>query len=162
MNQSKCQFLFDYSDGGLFWRNSRGSNAKAGNRAGRLLNTGYRSIHVEGRRYQEHRLVFLWHKGYMPAQIDHINGQKSDNRIENLREANHSQNQMNTANRDSHSGLRGVRFVEKTGRWAARIYKEGKEIRIGTFATAEQAGDAYTAKAKEIYGDFVRKMMSQE
>ncbi|MNE18923.1 AP2 domain protein [compost metagenome] len=156
MNQSQCQSIFDYQDGKLFWRFDRGSNAKSGARAGRLLATGYRSIHVSGRRYQEHRLVFLWNHGYMPSQIDHINGEKSDNRIENLREASHSQNQMNTEDRCGESGFRGVRFVPSTGRWSARIYQNGKEIRIGTFDSAQLASDAYHEKAKEMYGEFVR------
>lgn len=154
MNQEKCKDLFDYIDGGLYWKVNRGCNAKAGNRAGRLLKTGYRSIHVSGRRYQEHRLVYLWCYGFMPKQIDHINKNKSDNRVENLRPATHSQNQMNTKKRDSSSGERGVRFIDKTGRWAARIYKNGKEIRIGTFDTKEQASLAYQEKAKMLFGDF--------
>lgn len=154
MNQKIVKSLFDYRDGGLYWKHNRGSNAKAGNRAGRLLKTGYRSIHVSGRRYQEHRLIYLWHHGYMPAQIDHINRIKSDNRIDNLRPADHSSNQINTHNRASQSGFRGVRFVPKTGRWAARIYQNGKEIRIGTFDTPEEASSAYKKEAEKIYGEF--------
>ena len=154
MNQEVVKALFDYRDGGLYWRRDRGSNARAGNRAGRLLPTGYRSIHVSGRRHQEHRLIYLWHHGVLPAQVDHINRIKSDNRIENLRAADHSRNQMNTASRGNQSGFRGVKFVPKTGKWAARIYRNGKEIRIGTFASPEEASDAYRAEARRIFGDF--------
>ena len=154
MNQEKVKALFDYRDGGLYWKHDRGSNAKAGNRAGRLLKTGYRSVHVSGRRYQEHRLIYLWHHGVMPAQVDHINRLKADNRIENLRAADHSTNQINTADRGNQAGFRGVRFVPKTGRWVARIYRKGKEIRLGTFATPEAASAAYQAAAKEMFGDF--------
>lgn len=156
MNQKEVALLFEYQDGALYWRVDRGSNAKAGNRAGRLLRTGYRSIHVSGRRYQEHRLVYLWHHGFIPEQIDHINGVKSDNRIENLRPANSSQNQVNTPDRPGKSGYRGVRYVDKTRRWAARIYVGGREVRIGTFATPEEAYEAYKVKAAEVYGEFVR------
>lgn len=154
MNQEVLKCLFDYRDGGLHWKIDRGSNAKSGNRAGRLLPTGYRSVHISGRRYQEHRLIYLWHTGVMPQQIDHINRIKSDNRIENLRSCDHSSNQMNTADRKSNSGYRGVKLVPKTGRWAARIYKDGKEIRIGTFATPEEASCAYRSEAKKIFGGF--------
>jgi len=154
MNQETCKHLFDYKDGSLYWRHDRGSNAKAGKRAGRLLRTGYRSIHVSGRRYQEHRLIFLWWHGEFPEQIDHINRDKSDNRIENLRRCTHSTNQINTNNRQSSSGIRGVRRVEKTGRWMARIYKNGKEIRVGTFSTQEEASAAYMEKMRKFYGEF--------
>lgn len=92
----------------------------------------------------------------MPDQIDHINGKKDDNRIENLRPADYSSNQVNTANRKSASGIRGVRVVKKTGRWMARVYKNGKEIRVGTFATPEEASSAYRARMLEMYGEFVR------
>lgn len=156
MNQIECKRLFDYQEGALYWRIDRGSNAKAGNRAGRLLKTGYRSIHVSGRRYQEHRLIFLWWHGVLPEQIDHVNGIKDDNRIANLRRATHSTNQVNTPDRQSASGVRGVRFVDKTGRWAARIYLNGKEIRVGTFATLDEASAAYRAKMREVFDEFVR------
>lgn len=154
MNQISCRDIFDYKDGALYWRFDRGSNAKAEARAGRLLPTGYRSIHVSGRRYQEHRLIFLWWHGVLPGQIDHINQNKSDNRIENLRRCTHSTNQVNTAPRQSKSGIRGVRMVDKTGRWAVRVYKDGKEIRVGTFATMEEASAAYRAKMHELFHDF--------
>lgn len=157
LDQEACQSIFEYKDGALHWRHDRGSNAKAGRRAGRLLKTGYRTVQVSGRRYQEHRLIFLWWHGVLPAQIDHVNGQKADNRIENLREATHSQNQANTPARKSESGFRGVRFVAKTSRWAARIFYKGREIRIGTFATAELASEAYQRKAVELFGEFVRQ-----
>lgn len=154
MDQETAKDIFDYRGDGLYWKYDRGSNAKAGTRAGRLLQTGYRSIQVSGRRYQEHRLVYLWHHGFMPAQIDHINRTKSDNRIENLRSADHSKNQMNTDDRGNESGFRGVRFVPKTGKWVARIYRNNKEIRIGTFTTPEKASAAYKAEAKRMFHDF--------
>ena len=92
----------------------------------------------------------------MPSQIDHANGEKSDNRIENLRAADHSQNQANTANRPTESGFRGVRLVPATGRWAARIYVAGQEIRIGTFDTPQEASAAYKTRALQEFGEFVR------
>lgn len=151
MNQQKVRSLFDYRDGGLYWINDRGSNAKAGNRAGRLLKTGYRSIHVSGRRYQEHRLIFLWWHGVFPEQIDHINRKKDDNRIENLRRSNHSLNQANTNNRKSESGIRGVRFVDELGKWRARIWCNKKEYNLGYFESAEEASRAYREKFKELF-----------
>ena len=153
MNHDDVNMLFRYEDGALYWKVDRGSNAKAGFRAGRKLPTGYRSVHVSGRRYQEHRLIYLLHHGEMPVQIDHINGVKDDNRVENLRPATHSQNQVNTADR---TDFRGIRLVKKTGRWMARIYKDGKELRVGTYATECEAREAYRKRAQELFGVFVR------
>lgn len=94
--------------------------------------------------------------GVQPEQIDHINGDKQDNRIENLRRATHSTNQVNTKDRPSASGIRGVRLVDKTGRWACRVYKDGAEIRVGTFATLEEATAAYRKKMRELFGEYAR------
>ena len=96
------------------------------------------------------------HFGEVPPEIDHVNGNKADNRVENLRPADHSQNQANTAPRANETGFRGVRFVPKTGRWAARIYVAGKEIRIGTFGSPEEAAAAYADRAAFVFGEFVR------
>ncbi|KAF1011073.1 MAG: hypothetical protein E5299_01494 [Burkholderia gladioli] len=156
MNYENVRMLFQYTNGALYWQMNRGSNAKVGQRAGRQLKTGYRSIHVGGKKYQEHRLVWLWHHGIVPRQIDHINGNKSDNRIENLREINSSQNQINTSPRKSESGNRGVRRNPRNGKWISRIYRNGKEIRIGTFLTKKEATEAYQAKAAELYFGFTR------
>lgn len=79
---------------------------------------------------------------------------KADNRIENLRAATYSQNQVNTPER--RSGLRGVRKGNGVDSWVARIYKDGKEIRIGVFPTPELAAEAYRARAAEMFGEFAR------
>ena len=161
MTQTECRELFDYREGALYWRSNRGSNAKAGANAGRVLRTGYRSIHVSGRRHQEHRLVYLWWHGSVPTQLDHINGMKADNRIENLRPADPSRNQINTPQRKSASGIRGVRASRHPGKWIARIYQNNKEIRIGTFESKDEAKAAYKQMAREIYGEFVPSYLAE-
>lgn len=138
--------LFEYRDGALYWRLDRGSNARAGNRAGRLLRTGYRSIHISGKRYQEHRLIYLYHHGWVPPCLDHVNRQKADNRIENLRPATPSSNQVNTDDRTSH---RGVRL--RRGKWEGVVWKDGKAVRIGMFQTANEAVSACAAARKDLH-----------
>ena len=83
--------LFDYKKGKLFW--------KSGRRAGHLRPDGYRYIVIEKKTYLEHRLIWLYNYGYLPKEIDHINGSGKDNRIENLRSCTHSQNIMHHDNR---------------------------------------------------------------
>lgn len=155
MNQEVVRQIFDYRDGGLYWKQNRGSNAKAGARVGRLLPTGYRAVQVSGRKYQEHRLIYLYHHGFLPVEIDHINRVKHDNRIENLRKCSHAANQVNTHDRPNAQGYRGVK-VNQRGRYAARITIQGKEIRLGSFDTAEQAGEAYKQAAERLFGEFAQ------
>lgn len=102
--------------------------------------------------------VFL-HRLLMPPpqglSVDHINGNPLDNRRSNLRVATHAQNM---ANRKSHknntSGFRGV--YRAKNRYRAEIKHQGKKIRLGSFATAEEAGAAYSCAAKELFGEFFR------
>ena len=98
--------------------------------------------------------MYLMHHGCLPGQIDHVNRVKSDNRIENLRPATSSQNQVNTHSRGSKSGFRGVVKADGGDKWVARTYVAGKEVRIGSFETPELASQAYNEKLAEIFGEF--------
>lgn len=82
-----------HEDGTLRWRESWNAQTRAGQIAGSLNTTGYRRIRIDGVRYPAHRLVWLYHHGNHPEdQLDHINRNRDDNRIINLRECNNSQN----------------------------------------------------------------------
>lgn len=156
---TKCRTkeLLDYrpDDGCFIWRVSS-RNAKKGSIAGYLTSNGYIRIQVDGIQYLAHRLAWLWVYGSWPKdQIDHINMVRSDNRICNLRECNHSENMQNQkyAQRNSASGFLGVTNRGKYG-FEARIIKNKKFIYLGKFLTAEDASAAYMA-AKSIHHDFV-------
>ena len=105
-----------------------------------------------GRRFQAHRLVWLWVYGEWPKyEIDHINGNPSDNRIENLRDVTRSVNGENqrAAMVDSRSGILGATWVESRQRYHVAIKAKGKHYFIGSFKDQDQARDAYvTAKRK--------------
>ncbi|MCI0598731.1 MAG: HNH endonuclease [Beijerinckiaceae bacterium] len=89
------------------------------------------------------------------AQIDHINGDRADNRFLNLREATRTENAWNAKLRsDSHSGFKGVRRHKR--RWCAYIKVSGKQKHLGSFATPEEAHDAYCRAAREHHGQFAR------
>lgn len=104
-----------------------------------------------------HRLVgevFIPNPDNLP-QLDHINGKRDDNRIENLRWCSRSQNQHNKGlQKNNKSGFKGVRCSD--GRWRATIWNEGKYNHIGCYDTAEEAFDAYKNKAAELHGIFAK------
>lgn len=152
MNQDRVRELFDYrSDGTLVRRLSRG-NCGAGKPIGSIKGSGYLRVHVDGRSYAVHRLIWLWHHGAWPKdQIDHINMCRTDNRIENLRECDISGNCTNQHNPRPHNQL-GVRGVHRlpSGKFRAQTSVRGVKVNLGKFDTAEAAEVAYKKHKEEV------------
>lgn len=110
---------------------------------------GYREIKFKGKTYKEHRLIWLIHYGVLPPKgydIDHINHDRSDNRIHNLRLATRSQNCMNRRPKES----LGTTYCKVREKWVAQIKVSGVRKWLGYFDTAEEAKQAYL-EAKRIY-----------
>jgi hypothetical protein len=107
-----------------------------------------------GKVWKVHRLIFMLVHGYLPKEIDHINGDRSDNRIENLREVSRSENQYNKSAQRNRSGYRGVSWHEKTKKWAVRVMKEGKSQSFGYFDDLEFAGFVAEEARRKLYGEF--------
>lgn len=130
----------------------RGLNV--GESIGTAHHSGYLICSIDGHRnLLMHRLAWLYMMGEMPvAQIDHRNGNKSDNRWENLRLATFGQNQMNKGGWNKH--LKGVN-AGKRG-FTARIMACGRSYYLGHFKTAEAAHAAYQEAATRLHGDFAR------
>lgn len=121
---------------------------------------GYIIVDLDGKRYGAHRIIWKWYYGTEPKEtIDHINGIKDDNRIENLREATHLENSQNLVNlkKNNKSGYIGVCWHEKSGKWRATFSYEGKTMHLGLFDTAYEAHLVREAKAKELQGEFYVK-----
>ncbi len=132
-------------------------NAKYANKeAGGPHNAGYIRVRINGISYLAHRLIWLIVEGCWPsANLDHINGNRTDNRILNLREASCSQNNANRAHRNL-TGYKGVTKWEYDGYvyYNARITKNRKCQSLGYFKTPEEAHEAYINAALDIHGDF--------
>ena len=150
--------ILDYEpETGIFrWKESLNNRVRMGAEAGTLRKDGYRRIKINGKNYFGHRLAWLSVYGKFPTKfIDHINGDKSDNRITNLRDVTRQQNQFNRGKtRNNTSGYKGVSFYKHAKKFAARIKIDGKLKYLGLFDSKEEASDAYKRAAKELHGEY--------
>lgn len=148
ITSERLRDVLDYdAETGLFkWRRTLSARAQAGATAGSKSYYGYREIRVDRLLHGAHRLAWLYVHGTMPTgQIDHINGDKADNRISNLRDVPARVNQQNRRRSQANNklGLLGVCKPAGSNRYTAQIKVDGKRRTIGTFSTAEAASEAY-------------------
>ena len=135
--------VLDYNpETGVFThKTNRSPKAYPGATAGRINTNGHRQIGIDGERYMAHRLAWFWVHGVWPTdQIDHINGNRDDNRIDNLRPATHKQNMENqTLHCNNGSGFRGVSWHKANKKWAAYVNHNGKRKYLGIYASVDDA-----------------------
>lgn len=134
----------------------------AGATAGSLDTNGYLRITINGSRYSAHRLAWLYITGSWPTnEIDHIDTDKTNNRIANLRDVGKSENQQNkrTAQRNSGTGFLGVHYCRTRKKFVAKITVNSKRLHIGYFETANEASQAYMSQKSMVYAaiDAARK-----
>jgi hypothetical protein len=148
---------YDLKTGIFVWK-VKTKTSNSGDVAGNANWRGYVSIWIAGKQYYAHRLAWAFCNGSWPiGDIDHINEDKSDNRISNLRVASRSENMFNrSCNKNNTSGMKGVVFCKATNRWRAQMMVNKKSVNIGRFKTKEAAANAYMFKAKEIMGEFAK------
>jgi hypothetical protein len=152
---------YDPDDGHLYWlKIGKGvSSARLDTPAGVIHRIKrYRIIGVRRRVYTAHRLIWLYVHGEWPdGEIDHIDGDRANNKITNLRDVSHKQNM---ANRCRHSnnmiGMKGVSWRPRDNRWRAQIWDAGKARHLGYFASAAEAKSAYDFAARALFGEFMR------
>ena len=131
MNQKILHELFEYKDGVLYNKIQRGTRGLIGKPSGSLNDKGYLSLVINGKRYLNHRLIFLMHYGYLPKTIDHKDNNSLNNKIENLRACNQSLNMANSSIKSTNtSGYKGVSFRSDTKKWQAALMKNYKKTKI--------------------------------
>jgi hypothetical protein len=139
ISQAEVRELFAYDGNGLVRSVTKGK-AKSGAKSFQATSAGYRGFKVNGKLVLEHRLVWLYHFGYMPELIDHINGDRADNRIENLRVATSSENICNSKlSKRNKSGTKGVTWAEDRKKWRVQIRHLGQKKCLGDFDKLEDA-----------------------
>jgi hypothetical protein len=149
-------FTYDPSTGILSRCVTRGSGV-TGRQSGNLSNNGYLQMCIDYQRQYAHRMVWLYVHGVLPSgAIDHIDGDRTNNRISNLRDVSvslNNQNKRQARSDNKSSGVLGVSKAPKYSRkpWLAKIQISGRTQHLGTFETVEQAHAAYIAAKREYH-----------
>ncbi len=141
LTQQLLHKLFDYDpDTGILICKQPRVHLKTGEIIGCLQNTGYLSTSIGKKSYLVHRLIWLYVKGYLPEQVDHINHNKLDNRWINLREVSNTENTRNCSiSKNSKTKINGVSFMPTLNKYRAYIMVNRKHIHLGVFKTIEEA-----------------------
>lgn len=142
----------DANAGVVRWKKKPSQSVKVGSVVGSVTTKGYMRGALANRRYYIHRVIFLFSTGEQPDEIDHIDGDRLNNRISNLRYADHDINLKNKRNyKNNKSGVTGVNWYESRRKWRATITANGRTIHLGYFEKFEDAVAARRAAEKK-YG----------
>jgi len=147
-----------YHDGKLYWTVRKGTMRVDEVCGGTSVDkNGYHTMAFNGLKTSLHRFIWMYHYGPFDHDIDHINGNARDNRIENLRKCSRSQNLMNRGKfKNSTSKYKGVYFRKDIKKWQASICIEGKTKHLGVFTCELAAHEAWVAAAAPHHGAFLR------
>jgi len=145
--------------GVMTWKKVLSNRVKVGMQCGANIDSkGYGRVCFSGKQYRAHRVAWAIHYGEDACgQIDHINGDRLDNRICNLRIATNQENSRNNCiSANNTSGATGVTWHKKSGKWMAQIVVSYKPIYLGLFKNKEQAVQARKKAEQDFFGDFLR------
>jgi hypothetical protein len=151
---------FEYKDGDLYWKLPfYKRNDLIGKKAGTCTDkkTNRFSVTIYAKHYKLHRLIFLMFHGYMPKEVDHIDGNSLNNKIENLREANRSENNCNVGLKKTNtSGYKGVHWDKNRKKWMVTVIKNNVVVFNKRFDDLELAGLAAQEARNKFHNSFAR------
>ncbi|MDM3265729.1 HNH endonuclease [Citrobacter sp. Cf039] len=157
MTEGIDQLIYNDEFPGLAYNKFTGQffGRKSGNPIGRMHNKGYLRIACGKKCYLAHRLAWFFCYGVWPTEIDHIDNNKLNNSIGNLREVTHQLNQLNMPLRSNNtSGVKGVNWDKHRKRWRARVIINGKYFTAGHFKEIADAEVAIRALREQVHGEF--------
>ena len=156
LTQTEANAVWEYRDGHLYWLTPPMNRIKIGDKVGHLHGNGYWNTMYKKRYYGVHQLVYLIHHGYIPENIDHIDGDPANNKIENLRPANYAQNGHNRkTNVNNTSGVKNV-SKSPSGKWKVMLLKKGKIVFYGLIHDLELAALTAAEARDKFHGEFAR------
>ena len=155
-SQDYLHGILQYKEGDLYWKIRPAQRTQIGGIAG-STSDGYGQVYIDSVAYKSHRIIFMMHYGYVSDQIDHIDGNPLNNKIENLRAVTSSQNQLNrkisTKNKTGH---KGVCVHTQTGRYHVRLTINGLNKSFGLYEDLELAGLVAQMAREKYHGEFAR------
>ena len=155
ITQADVLEFFQYEDGKLFWKKRSANRTVVGSQISFVENTGYIRVRFKGKHYGIHQIIFLMHYGYIPEHVDHVDGEKLNNKIENLRAATKSENALNKKVRcDSASGIKNVHWYEPLKKWRVAVSINKKRKHIGYFDDLELAELVSIEAREKFHGAF--------
>lgn len=156
LNQELVKKLFDYKEDEtssyLIWKISNSNRIKIGKIAGPFhKSSGYYRVEIDSKKYYLHRIIFLWHHGFLPKYVDHIDKNKLNNKISNLRETTSQNNNRNRSQyKNTSSGIKGISWHKSKFKWEAQIRIDNKLYHLGRYDKFEDAVLARYKKECEL------------
>ena len=158
LTKEEVKQLFDYhSDGYLVWKIKSSFRTNKGDKAGSVNSQGYEQVSYKAKKHKTHRLIVLWHGFELGDEVDHIDGNKQNNKIENLRIVTKNQNQWNSKTRsDNKSGIKGVQWHKRDCKWSVSLRVNKKCHSFGYYDNLELA-ELVSQEARSLYhGEYAR------
>ena len=158
LTQEYLKTIFDYKDGHLYWKVTLSNRVQIGRKTGFMNSNGYLQTCINKETYLNHRLIYIWHYGVEPQFIDHIDGTRINNKIENLREVTTSQNCKNgKLRKNNKSGVKNVHWYKRDKKWCVDLKVNGKLKNFGKFEDLELAELVANEARKLYYGEYSRE-----
>ena len=156
ITQEDVKSLFYYNEDGFLVRKKnvgRGARGRAGAIISSVDKNGYVYVSINKKQYRAHQIIFLWHHGYLPENvIDHIDRNKLNNKIDNLKEVSRTCNRINAGlDITNKSGVKGVSCDIRKKKWQAQIQYKGIKINLGYYSDFIEAA-CYRRAAEQCLG----------